>query len=151
MDKQINFWIKAGLCIGECTAVHFPTVGNYNEFLASFKGLIALANLGSEGSVILLKGKISSDNIKLAILDAYSEYRGNVPMKWLVVDLTNAKVEPTKINIEALVDKVVANTTDIRNVETIANYIYNKVSEMSDYTTACKARDLYITKAFKKF
>jgi hypothetical protein len=151
MNNQINFWIKEGLCTGECTAVHFPTVGNYNEFLVSFKGLIALANLGSRGSVILLKGKISNENIKLAILDAYSAYRGNVPTKWLVMDLTNAKVEPAKIDVEALVDKVVANTTDIRNIQTIASYIYNKVSKVSDYDTARKARDLYIVKVLKKF
>lgn len=150
MNNQINIWIKEGLCTGECTAVHFPTVGNYNEFLVSFKGLKALANLGSKGSVILLKGKISNENIKLAILDAYNAYRGNVPTKWLVMDLTNAKIKPAKIDIEALVNKVVANTTDVRNVETIASYIYNKVSEVSDYDTARKARDLYITKVFKK-
>jgi hypothetical protein len=126
-------------------------VGNYNEFLVSFKGLIALANLGSRGSVILLKGKVSNENIKLAILDAYSAYRGNVPTKWLVMDLTNAKVEPAKIDVEALVDKVVANTTDIRNIQTIASYIYNKVSKVSDYDTARKARDLYIVKVLKKF
>ena len=42
MNNQINCWIKEGLCTGECTAVHFPTVGNYNEFLVSFKGLMAL-------------------------------------------------------------------------------------------------------------
>ena len=81
INAQLQVWARQGKVNANCTIIHLPSQDDYSTFIGQLNCLIDKTYINGE-PVLLVNCKITNDQFKGIVLDAYASCRGQVPMRW---------------------------------------------------------------------
>ena len=88
INAQLQVWAKQGKIKNSCTIIHLPSQNDFSTFINQLVGLIDKTYIDGE-TILLMDKKINNNQFKSIVLDAYASCRGQVPMRWACIPLSN--------------------------------------------------------------
>lgn len=86
INAQLQVWAKQGKVNANCTIIHLPSHDDFSRFISQLVGVVDKTYINGE-VVLLVNQKITNEQFKGIVLDAFASCRGQVPMRWACIGL----------------------------------------------------------------